>query len=412
MLARETLISGTVDESFQIQSNSVENALLSGVVVVREKALHFSPSAEPSQSNAEKGMPKCGACLNKGVIKIPSTGLPSCLACFYAAFEDRIHQTITSERLFSPGDRVAIGASGGKDSTVLAYTLALLNERHKYGVELLLLSIDEGIAGYRDDSLRTVASNSRTYNMPLTVLSYRDLYGWTMDAIVAQIGLRNNCTFCGVFRRQALERGARMLGCSVLATGHNADDLAETVMMNVLRGDHARLVRCTAARTHDADNAAVCGAPDGDSEACAAARSSNRTPIDSSTVRIKPFKYTYEKEIVMYAYFKRLEYFSTECKYAPEAYRGHVRELLKRMESKNPRVILNIIRSGDDIGRLYALSSAKGSSVSTRSELKACTRCGFATSNELCKACVLLEGLNTSQPMLGITGRRRKPAGP
>jgi len=39
------------------------------------------------------------------------------------------------------------------DSTVLAYVMKLLNERHKYGVELQLLSVDEGITGYRDDSL-------------------------------------------------------------------------------------------------------------------------------------------------------------------------------------------------------------------------------------------------------------------
>jgi len=39
------------------------------------------------------------------------------------------------------------------DSTVLAYVLKLLNERHNYGVELQLLSVDEGITGYRDDSL-------------------------------------------------------------------------------------------------------------------------------------------------------------------------------------------------------------------------------------------------------------------
>ena len=37
--------------------------------------------------------------------------------------------------------------------------------------------------------------------------------------------------------------------------------------------------------------------------------------------RSKPFKFTYEKEIVMYAYFKRLDYFSTECIYSPDAYR-------------------------------------------------------------------------------------------
>jgi len=39
------------------------------------------------------------------------------------------------------------------DSTVLAYIMKLLNERHQYGLDLFLLSVDEGIAGYRDDSL-------------------------------------------------------------------------------------------------------------------------------------------------------------------------------------------------------------------------------------------------------------------
>lgn len=59
--------------------------------------------------------------------------------------------------MFKRGEKVAIAASGGKDSTVLAHTLTLLNERHDYGLDLFLLSIDEGIAGYRDDSLETVS---------------------------------------------------------------------------------------------------------------------------------------------------------------------------------------------------------------------------------------------------------------
>jgi len=70
-----------------------------------------------------------------------------------------------------------------------------------------------------------------------------------MDEIVSVIGLRNNCinrlrftsqfthsvtsgTFCGVFRRQALDRGAMILKADKIVTGHNADDIAETVLMN------------------------------------------------------------------------------------------------------------------------------------------------------------------------------------
>ena len=46
-------------------------------------------------------------------------------------------------------DYVAIGASGGKDSTVLAYIMKTLNDRYNYGLKLVLLSIDEGITGIR-----------------------------------------------------------------------------------------------------------------------------------------------------------------------------------------------------------------------------------------------------------------------
>jgi cytoplasmic tRNA 2-thiolation protein 1 len=52
-----------------------------------------------------------------------------------------------------------MGASGGKDSTVLAHVMNLLNKKYDYGLELILLSIDEGITGYRDDSLETVKDN-------------------------------------------------------------------------------------------------------------------------------------------------------------------------------------------------------------------------------------------------------------
>ena len=129
-----------------------------------------------------------------------------CKECFFWAFETEIHFTIVQAKLFQEGDYVAIGASGGKDSTVLAYIMKTLNDRYDYKLKLALLSIDEEITGYRDDSLETVQRNRDRVN------------------------------------------------------GHNADDIAETVIMNILRGDIA-----------SEDMISGC----------------------------KPFKYTYEKEIVM-----------------------------------------------------------------------------------------------------------------
>ncbi|KAE8352943.1 ERG2 and Sigma1 receptor like protein-domain-containing protein [Aspergillus coremiiformis] len=352
------------------------------------------------------------------------------------------HETITTSSLFYPGERVAIGASGGKDSTVLASVLKTLNERYNYGLQLCLLSIDEGIKGYRDDSLETVKRNAEQYDMPLEIVGYDELYGWTMDQVVAQVGKKGNCTYCGVFRRQALDRGAARLGIKHVVTGHNADDVAETVMMNLLRGDLPRLSRGTSIVT---DSAA------------------------SDIKRSKPLKYAYEKEIVLYAHHKQLDYFSTECIYSPEAFRGSARTLIKDLEKIRPSSILDIVKSGEDMAELVpaevkgkscaraaAEESAGGcgsqngrsrggemaemekkladdeAAESMETEIKLpeqsesltrkqnkggkgpsqktiktqtmgkCERCGYISSQKVCKACALLEGLNKNRPKTAI----------
>nr|WCZ58483.1 tRNA 2-thiolation protein 1 [Andalucia godoyi] len=300
----------------------------------------------------------------KAVLKRPKTGSVICKQCFFDLFEAEVHQTITSNQLFRKGERVAIGASGGKDSTVLAHVLHLLNQKHSYGIELILVSIDEGITGYRDDSLECVKRNQAVYGLPLSILSYKDLYGWSMDDIVREIGMKSNCTFCGVFRRQALERGAALIKADQIATGHNADDVAETVLMNLLRGDIARLKRCVSITTDITEDSV------------------------STIPRCKPFKYAYEKEIVMYAYHRSLDYFSTECIYSPNAYRGYAREFVKDLERIRPSAILDIIHSAE---RFHF----EELEPQNRQVQMPCTKCGFVSSQGICRACELLEGLNS-----------------
>ena len=333
-------------------------------------------TAPPSRK--QKNLCQSPECKARALLRRPRTNQSLCRECFYLAFETEVHETIRANKLFSRGERVALAASGGKDSTVLAHVVTLLNKRYDYGLDLCLLSIDEGISGYRDDSLDTVKRNEQTYGIPLHVFSYKDLYGWTMDDIVKAVGTKNNCTFCGVFRRQALDRGAHLIGASKMATGHNADDIAETVLLNMLRNDVPRLARCGSAVTGGA-------------------------AVDDCEVlpRVKPFKFSYEKEIVMYAYFKKLDYFSTECKYSPFAARGLAREFVKDLEAARPTAIIDLVKSADRL-RL------KDGVEKDQKAPGTCTVCGYLSSQSVCKACLLLEGLNTGMPLLGIANGRRR----
>lgn len=275
-----------------------------------------------------------------------------CAPCFTATFEAEVAHTVTSTSLFHPGERVAIGASGGKDSCVLAAVLKTLNERHDWQLDLVLLSVDEGIQGYRDHSLDAVRRNAEELGLPLHIVSYEQLYGWSMDQVVAQIGKKGNCTYCGVFRRQALDRGAAQLGVRHVVTGHNADDVAETVLMNLLRGDMPRLSRATSIITSTpatATDKPLVQLQNGDAESDTPG---NGTVGITNVKRSKPLMYAYEKEIVLYAHHKKLDYFSTECIYSPEAFRGSARTLIKNLERIRPESILDVVKSGIDMAML------------------------------------------------------------
>lgn len=115
----------------------------------------------------------------------------------------------------------------------------------------------------------------------------------------------------------------------------------------------------------------------------------------------------------MYAYFKKLNYFSTECVFAPNAYRGYARTFLKDLERLKPSSIMDIIHSGSKqlcswfLHYKIILFNVLGETMCVKENVKlpdigVCTKCGFVSSQDICKACMLLEGLNRGLPKLGI----------
>ncbi|NXY84799.1 CTU1 protein, partial [Alcedo cyanopectus] len=72
--------------------------------------------------------------------------------------------------------------------------------------------------------------------------------------------------------------------------------------------------------------------------------------------RLKPLRYLYQKELVLYAHFRGLAYLSTECHLAPRAFRAHPRDLLKDLEATRSNSVAALGHSG----RVLALPGGPG----------------------------------------------------
>ena len=255
-------------------------------------------------------------------------------------------------------DRIGVAISGGKDSAVLVDLLYRI-EKSFSEVELIPFTIDEGIKGYRDEALKAAQKLASNLGFKLEVRSFKEFFDYSLDEIVQ---LRSDksigaCSYCGVFRRQAINRTATDLDVDVVATGHNMDDEAQTVLMNIMRGDSIKI-----ARTH---------------------RSRNK-PLKGLVPRIKPIIDLSERDIVAYAYHAELPYHDVPCPYHTEAYRNDVRAFLNEMEYKRPGTLLAIIGSAETITQAFANGTPQ-------MEIGQCSKCGSPSSSNPCKACALLE---------------------
>ncbi len=82
-------------------------------------------------------------------------------------------------------DHLAVAVSGGKDSLSILYILAKLR-KYRPQTTLTAVTVDEGISGYRDEALTIAADVCKQLEVPHHIVSFKDLYGFTLDEIVAK----------------------------------------------------------------------------------------------------------------------------------------------------------------------------------------------------------------------------------
>ena len=303
----------------------------------------------------------CSKCDRKAVYLRRYTAERLCQTCLMQTTIDRVRKNINRHKMLREDDRVVVGISGGKDSAVLLDVLYQIEQKYP-DTELIPVTIDEGIRGYRDQALEAAKDLTNSLGLKLEIRSFNDYFDFSLDGMVEK---RNDneplgaCSYCGVFRRKALNLAAKELEADVVATGHNMDDEAQTIMMNIMRGDGKRIARSN--------------------------RSRDRS-IPGLIPRIKPITELSERDIVAYAHYARLPYHDVPCPYASEAYRNDLRNFLNDMEHKRPGTLTAILRSGETI--VSALSN-----MPNNSSINTCTRCGDPSPASICKACQLLDEL-------------------
>ena len=293
----------------------------------------------------------------------PYSGEKLCRRCFVGSIEAKVRATIGKYRMFAFDDRIAIAVSGGKDSISLLHILAKIERDHTKS-SLVAVTVDEGIKGYRDEALKIATSNCKTLGVEHHVVSFKDLYGFALDEIISRVEFKGErrltaCAYCGVLRRRALNVAARDICADKVATAHTLDDEIQTSLMNIFRGDIARLAK----------------------------EKPVTDEVHPRLVRkVKPFCEILERESTLYAYAKKIRFQNTPCPYSSEALRNDIRTMLNRMEKKRAGTKFTIFKS---IERLRPALDK----VVKKDEFQECVNCGEPASSSLCRTCDMLRDL-------------------
>jgi len=300
---------------------------------------------------------KCDICHEEEAFyKRTYEGVSLCRKCFVNNIEEKVRRTISKYDMLSPQGRVAVAVSGGKDSLTL---LTIMNriEREFPKIELAAITIDEGIGGYRDEAIEIAESYCKEVGVEHVVLSFKELFGHTLDSIVKSRRELTPCSYCGVLRRRAINEAAKTVKADVVATAHNLDDEVQTFMLNLFHGDVNRIARV-------------------------------KPVLNDFTGRflrrVKPLCEVVEKEVALFAYLTGIRFQSMPCPYMSTSLRNDMRSILNRMEAKHSAGIkYTAYRSMEKIREMLEKSKVGV-------ELSNCEFCGEPTVAKVCEVCNLL----------------------
>lgn len=284
-----------------------------------------------------------------------------CAECFSSSITEKVKKTISKYEMLRYGDKVGVALSGGKDSTSLLYILSNIMKGH--GSQLYALTIDEGIEGYREESIRNAESLAQELSIPLLVASYKEFFGQSLDEALEERNRRNvkvtSCAVCGPLRRRSIDLAAQRLGVNVVATAHNLDDILQTFFINLHSGDSGRITWLDPYY--------------------------KPSSTDFKLRRIKPVMEIYEQELAFFAYLNRLPFQSESCPYMNEGIRTEIRLHLNELERNHPGMKYSTLKT------ILSISSSIQLEDSKRKRATRCESCGAVSTGSICSVCQTLK---------------------
>ncbi len=135
-------------------------------------------------------------------------------------------KAVDEYKMIAPGDKIAVGISGGKDSLTLLYALAELRRFYPNKFEVCAVTVDLGFPEFDTTGISELCEK---LNVSFTVVN-TEIY----DIVFNQRKESNPCSLCAKMRKGSLNEAILKLGCNKVAYGHHKDDVVETLMLSLI----------------------------------------------------------------------------------------------------------------------------------------------------------------------------------